>query len=253
MQGPSRATSLLAWLLVIQILLPANPATAASTDASTLPNGRGVAPSGSAASGAAPATDLFTGAAAHEIAIDVPPGTGGMTPQLALRYASQARGDSWVGSGWSLGFPAITRSLDFGTPSYDDAQRRLRARRRRAGRRRARRRRCRVAIERLHEILRSRRARSEWKLDGDAQGRRRDALRRDRAGADRERLRPGVPVALRRAGGSPRQRLRRELRPPRSRHRLPRDAPLHAAAHRERRAPESRQCARRRIAASSSC
>ena len=87
-------------------------ARAHSTDSSTLPTGRSLAPSGSAASGAAPATDPFTGAAAHEIAIELPPGTGGMTPQLALRYASQARGDSWVGSGWSLGFPAITRSLE---------------------------------------------------------------------------------------------------------------------------------------------
>jgi hypothetical protein len=121
MQGSSRATALLAWLLVIQILLPANPAAAASTDSSTLPSGRGLAPTGSTANGPAPATDLFTGAAAHEIAIDVPPGTGGMTPRLALRYASQARGDSWVGSGWSLGFPAVTRSLEFGTPRYDDA------------------------------------------------------------------------------------------------------------------------------------
>lgn len=120
MHGTSRATSLLAWLLVFQVLAPAQPVSA-STDSSTLPTARSLAPAGSAASGAAPATDPFTGAAAHEIAIEVPPGTGGMTPQLALRYASSARGDSWVGSGWSLGFPAITRSLEAGTPSYDDA------------------------------------------------------------------------------------------------------------------------------------
>jgi RHS repeat-associated protein len=120
MHGSSRATSPLAWLLVAQILMPTHPA-GASTDSSTLPTGRSLAPSGAAANGAAPATDPFSGAAAHEIAIEVPPGTGGMTPQLSLRYASQARGDSWVGSGWSLGFPAITRSLESGTPRYDDA------------------------------------------------------------------------------------------------------------------------------------
>lgn len=120
MHGSSRATSLLAWLLVFQILAPA-PSASASTDSSTLPTARSLAPAGSAAGAASPATDPFTGAAAHEIAIDVAPGTGGMTPQLALRYASSARGDSWVGSGWSLGFPAITRSLEAGTPSYDDA------------------------------------------------------------------------------------------------------------------------------------
>ena len=115
MQRPKR---MMVWMLVTQISLPAAPSRAISTDSSTLPTGRSLAP---AAGDAAPATDPFTGAAAFSIPIELPPGTGGMTPQLALRYSSQARGDSWVGSGWSLGLPAITRSLKDGVPRYDDA------------------------------------------------------------------------------------------------------------------------------------
>jgi hypothetical protein len=120
MHGSKRATSLVVWLLVSQITLPARPVRALSTDASTLPTGRSIAPAGGAAAGAAPATDPFTGAASHTLPLELPPGTGGMTPQLALQYSSQARGDSWVGSGWSLGLPAITRSLKDGVPLYDD-------------------------------------------------------------------------------------------------------------------------------------
>lgn len=120
MHGSKRATSLVVWLLVGQITLPARPVRALSTDASTLPTGRSIAPAGGAAAGAAPATDPFTGAASHTLPLELPPGTGGMTPQLALQYSSQARGDSWVGSGWSLGLPAITRSLKDGVPLYDD-------------------------------------------------------------------------------------------------------------------------------------
>ncbi len=121
MHGSKRATSLVVWFLVSQITLPAHPVRAISTDSSTLPTGRSITPAAGAAGGAAPATELFTGAASHTIPLELPPGTGGMTPQLALQYSSQARGDSWVGSGWSLGLPAIARSLKHGVPSYDDA------------------------------------------------------------------------------------------------------------------------------------
>jgi RHS repeat-associated protein len=105
----------------MQILAPGPVARAASSDASTLPSARGLAPEADAAIGASPSLDPFRGAASFEIPLRAPLGTGGMTPSLALRYSSQARGDSWVGFGWSLGLPAITRSLEAGTPAWDDA------------------------------------------------------------------------------------------------------------------------------------
>lgn len=105
----------------MQLLAPGPIARAASNDASTLPSGRGLAQASGTAGGAAPSLDPFSGAASFEVPLRAPVGTGGLTPALALRYSSQARADSWVGVGWSLGFPAITRSLDAGTPTWDDA------------------------------------------------------------------------------------------------------------------------------------
>jgi hypothetical protein len=85
MHGSKRATSLVVWFLVSQIMVPAHPVRAMSSDSSTLPTGRSIAPAGGAAGGAAPATELFTGAAAHTIPLELPLGTGGMMPQLALQ------------------------------------------------------------------------------------------------------------------------------------------------------------------------
>jgi hypothetical protein len=109
----------LVWLIVVQLAFSTGPASALPTDSSTLQGSRGVtSPSGPAA--VSVGTDAFRGAATYAIPIAVPPGTGGMQPQLILAYSSQNRGDSWVGVGWSIGLPSISRSLERGVPAYDD-------------------------------------------------------------------------------------------------------------------------------------
>lgn len=116
-----RRASLRPALLGLALSVPAPGAQAAPSDGSTLFASRGVA-GARGEPGPAPALpDLFTGAAVHAIPLELPPGTGGLTPSLALRYSSAARGESWVGSGWSLALPAILRSLERGVPAYDDA------------------------------------------------------------------------------------------------------------------------------------
>lgn len=111
----------LASILCLLTSIPPGVVRAIPSDGSTLFTDRGVAPpAGGAAAGAAQ-PDLFTGAAVSAIPLSLPPGTGGLTPALALRYSSTGRGESWVGTGWTLSLPAITRSLDQGVPRYDDA------------------------------------------------------------------------------------------------------------------------------------
>jgi RHS repeat-associated protein/uncharacterized repeat protein (TIGR01451 family) len=67
-----------------------------------------------------PTPDLFTGAAGFSYPIGVPPGRGGVEPQLALGYSSGVvdglRGKnnpqtSWVGAGWNLDLGYIARKI----------------------------------------------------------------------------------------------------------------------------------------------
>ncbi|MFQ5425814.1 MAG: SpvB/TcaC N-terminal domain-containing protein, partial [Gaiellales bacterium] len=106
-----------ALLLVLQLLLPSSGAWATTTSFSTLQGTRGEVPAGIPIGSSG--LNAFTGAATYQIPIAVAPGTGGMSPSLALRYLSLSRGDSWVGYGWTLGFTSIARSLKGGIPSYD--------------------------------------------------------------------------------------------------------------------------------------
>jgi hypothetical protein len=55
----------------------------------------------------------FTGNAVSKIPIIVPPGRGGMAPQIALTYNSH-QGNGWIGVGWSLDMGAIQRSTKWG-------------------------------------------------------------------------------------------------------------------------------------------
>ncbi len=56
-----------------------------------------------------PEVDQSTGALIHRVALDVPPGRSGLTPELALVYNSQQLEDGIVGYGWSLSIPYIER------------------------------------------------------------------------------------------------------------------------------------------------
>ncbi len=112
---------ILALFLVWQILFGAAPAKADAVGgdlASTAPSMRGVVPEESSAASAQ--VTAFDGAASRSISIEVPPGTGGVAPSLALAYSSARSQDSWVGYGWSLGLSSISRSLKKGIPSYLD-------------------------------------------------------------------------------------------------------------------------------------
>jgi RHS repeat-associated protein len=55
----------------------------------------------------------FVGSATYGVPIEVPPGRGGIAPNLALTYNSQA-GNGWLGVGWNLDMGAIQRSTKFG-------------------------------------------------------------------------------------------------------------------------------------------
>jgi RHS repeat-associated protein len=63
--------------------------------------------------------DLNTGGMTYRVPLKLPAGVGGLTPDLALSYASGA-GNSEVGFGWSLGLAKIQRRTEKGLPRYDD-------------------------------------------------------------------------------------------------------------------------------------
>ncbi len=63
----------------------------------------------------APEANLFTGALTTGIPLALPPGRGGMTPQLTLQYASSA-GAGVFGYGWDLPLGRIERSGTWGVP-----------------------------------------------------------------------------------------------------------------------------------------
>jgi hypothetical protein len=63
--------------------------------------------------------DPFGGTASYAYRFDLPPGTGGLTPELVLTYSTQTR-NTEVGYGWSLNIPYIERSTRLRGPAYHD-------------------------------------------------------------------------------------------------------------------------------------
>ena len=60
---------------------------------------------------------LNTGEARHRVAVEVPPGRGGLTPTVALEYRSGAPNGPF-GVGWTLDLPFIQRDVNKGLPLY---------------------------------------------------------------------------------------------------------------------------------------
>lgn len=60
------------------------------------------------------------GSYGYSYPIEVPPGRGGLVPELAITYSS-AGGKGWLGLGWDLSVGSIQRSTKGGKPGYTDA------------------------------------------------------------------------------------------------------------------------------------
>lgn len=83
-----------------------------SYSASAMSQGTGVG-SGLGIPISMPENFIFTGVATYKIPIEVPPGRGGMAPEIPLTYNSY-QGNTWVGVGWNLDMGAIQRSTKRG-------------------------------------------------------------------------------------------------------------------------------------------
>ena len=60
---------------------------------------------------------LNSGAARYQVTVEVPPGRGGFTPEIVLRYNSGSPNGSF-GLGWQLSIPFLQRQLEKGLPHY---------------------------------------------------------------------------------------------------------------------------------------
>ncbi len=113
----SVATALSA-LLVFQPILGASPASAMAEVGTAARSSRTPA---SPVAGAVTISPQ-SGSALYTIPIEVPPGTNGLKPNVALTYASSNRQTSWVGYGWGIQTSSVRRSLRNGIPNYIDRE-----------------------------------------------------------------------------------------------------------------------------------
>ena len=63
--------------------------------------------------------DIFTGTGNFSVPLAVPPGRGGLQPELALAY-STGHGNGLFGLGWALGLPGVSRKTARGVPRFGD-------------------------------------------------------------------------------------------------------------------------------------
>ncbi len=89
------------------LALPEGPPGATTGDGATAFAGLALSPD----------AQLATGTATASVAIDVPPGRNGMTPNLRLAYSSHGAAGPY-GVGWDLPIGRIERSTRLGVPSY---------------------------------------------------------------------------------------------------------------------------------------
>jgi hypothetical protein len=89
---------------------------------SMMDSGGGVG--GAASSAMIPEPSIFTGSATTSVPIVVPPGRGGIAPNLALVYNSAMR-NGWIGVGWDLDMGSIQRSTKDGKGDHRTGSERL--------------------------------------------------------------------------------------------------------------------------------
>lgn len=111
----SRTVSVL-WLLAVGV-----PVGGFAADKSSARPGVISVPSGPgsvAGLGESFTPNLNTGSARESLPLELPPGTAGLTPSLALTYDSGA-GNGPLGIGWSLGLSTLQLQTEKGLPRYD--------------------------------------------------------------------------------------------------------------------------------------
>ena len=110
----ARLLAALATAAGLAVALPAAAQTGVSDDRVSLPEG----PGSLEGIGENVSVDGNMGLLSHRIAIEVPDGFAGVTPDVSLSYSS-GNGNGVIGMGWSLTFPAIERLTLRGLPEYD--------------------------------------------------------------------------------------------------------------------------------------
>ena len=111
------------WLLLAAAWAAA-PAVAGADKSGTRPNVLSVpgGPGSVQGLGESFEVTLNSGSVTETVALELPPGTAGMTPRLALVYDSGA-GNGPVGLGWALSVPTVQVQTDKGLPRYDGTDR----------------------------------------------------------------------------------------------------------------------------------